>query len=219
MRFLTHNIGLKLLAVGIAVFLWVIVTGESETVRVYPARVDFVFPEDQVLTGEASGSVSLTLRGPELLLRGVDPAGLTCVVDLRGGESGEQRVPLNPEHNIRGVPRGVAVERISPQILQVSLERKARRAVPVMPRIEGEPPPGCRFAGYDIVPSEVLVEGAESQVASLAMVQTEPIDVSGRCQTFMLSVAASPARPGVRVVSQHPVQVTVRISSVEAPGS
>ena len=214
-RLLTHNIGLKLLAVVIAVFLWVIVTGENEAVRVYPARLDFIYPEDKVLAGDVTGSVSLTLRGAELMLRSVDPAALSAVVDLRASDAGPQSIPLSVEHHVRGVPAGVAVERISPQILQVTLERKARRVVQVMPRIEGEPPPGCRFAGYDIVPSEVLVEGAESQVSSLAMVQTEPIDVSGRCQTFLLSVAASPDRPGVRVVSQHPVQVTVRISSAE----
>jgi len=218
-RFLTRNLGLKLLALVIAIFLWVLVTGENEAVHVYTARVDFLYPPDHTLAQETSGSVSVYVRGPELLLRGVDPGALSIVADLRRGPSGERQVVLNPETHLRGLPRGIAVERIVPQVLTVKLERKVRRPVPVMPRLEGEPAAGCRFAGYDIVPSEVLIEGAESLVNSVTMTQTEPIDISGRCQTFMLSVAASPEKPGVKVVTQRPVTVKVKLEKVPAERS
>jgi YbbR domain-containing protein len=211
----THNLGLKALAGVIAFFLWMLVTGESEAVRVYPARVEYLYPDDQMLTGESSGSVSVYLRGPDLLLRGLDLNGLSAVVDVRGGGTGPRRIVLDPETHLRGLPPGVAVERISPQIITMVLEKRIRATLPVMPRVEGQPPSGCRFAGYETVPSEVLVEGAESQVKSMAMVQTEPIDLSGRCDPFTVLVSVRPDKPDVRAVSQKPVTVKVRIERMD----
>jgi len=213
---LTRNFGLKVLAVVVAFLLWFFITGENESVRVYPARIDFLYSQDHVMTEGNVDAVSVYLRGPELLLRRLDPGALSITVDLRGGGTGSRSVVLTPENNLHGLPPGLSVERLDPQALSVRIERKVRRAVPVMPRVEGEPSAGCRFAGYDITPPEVLVEAAESQLSSAAMVQTEPIDITGRCEPFMLSVAVTPDKPTVRLVSQRPVSVTVRIERTPA---
>jgi YbbR domain-containing protein len=216
-RFFTHNPGLKLLAVVVALFLWVLLTGGDEAVRIYPVRIDFLTAEDHLLSGETLGSVSVYLRGPELILKSLDPSTLSLTVDLREGSPGDNQVVLDPERDLNGLPPGLAVESMTPQILAVHIERKIRRTLRIVPQIDGDPSPGCLLAGYDVRPPEAVLEGTESQLEEMTAVGTAPIEVSGRCETFTRVVSLSTGPPGVKLVNPEPVTVTVLIETSEGP--
>ena len=210
-RLFTHNPRLKGLALVIALVLWILVTGERESARIYPVRINYVVSDDQVLVGDHPETVAVSLRGTQLLLGNFDPLRLSLDLDLRGEASGERKIPLDTERQLRGIPAGLAVEAITPQILTLQVEKKIRRLLPVAPRIEGVPNPGCRLVGNSVDPVTVLVEGPEKQVIAMSSVGTERIDLSGRCSTTVLSVEGLPDRPGVRLVAAGRLSVTLRM--------
>jgi YbbR domain-containing protein len=216
-RLFTHNPGLKVLAIVISLVLWILVTGEGESARIFQARINYIVADDQVMVGEAPGSVAVSLRGTALALGSFDPARLGLDIDLRGGTTGERKIPIDKDRQVRGIPAGLAVDAITPQILTLQVDRKIRRSLPVSPRIEGAPSPGCRLVGYSVNPTEVQVEGPESQAGTMSSVRTERIDLAGRCSTMVLTVGADPDRPDVRLFTARPVLVTLRMEDTRNP--
>ncbi len=216
---LTHNLGLKFLALIIAAFLWFVVSSERTGARAFTLPVSYLLPDELVLTGDPPPSVAVSVRGSELLLSSVDPARLSVPVDLRTSAAGDHRVVLDPVRNLRGIPPALAVESIAPQILTLHSERKLRRAVKVTPLVEGSPPRGCRLARTDAVPSELLVEGPEGPVSNMTAIPTDPIDATGLCQTTILRVEARPAGSEIRLVAPRPVTVTLTIERDDRPAA
>jgi YbbR domain-containing protein len=72
--------------------------------------------------------------------------------------------------------------------------------------------------GITVVPQEVEVSGKASDLANLDMIPTEPLQLSGRTQTFTQRLRLLPP-PGVILPDGDYVDVTVRIRPAGAPGN
>ena len=132
---------LKLLALALAVAVWVAVTGEGRGVQDFRVPVDVVLSSGATLAGTPPPNVTVRLRGPDSLLRRLDPYDLTVRIDLRDEWGGERTVQLTPR-NVAGVPRDVEVASIDPDRLRLGVARKKRREITVVPTIVGKPPRG-----------------------------------------------------------------------------
>jgi YbbR domain-containing protein len=201
---------LKLLALGLAFAVWVAVTGEGRGLSDLRVPVEVLLSEGVTLQGTPPTTVTVRLRGPEPLLRRIDPYDLDVRVDLRNAGSGERTVQLTPR-NVSGVPRDIEVAMIDPDRLRVAIARKTRREVPVVPSIVGKPPRG--YAVYRAVarPDGLEVEGPETKLASPARLRTDPIRVDDRREPFTVRVGAVPEGSDLKVVDSRPLDVTVDI--------
>ncbi len=82
--------------------------------------------------------------------------------------------------------------------------------LPVRPLIEGDMAPGYVLRSIEVRPKSVTVSGAETDVATLGLVATERIDISGR--TGIVEVdAVLDLPPRVNVSGTETVQVTLEI--------
>lgn len=203
---------MKLLALAIAAALWIVVSGEEETVRSYMVPLDFIaLSRDRVLSGETPNQVQVRLRGSDAVLRSLAADDLHIPVDVSRLRAGERAVePLAPE-SVQGVPSGAAVESITPEAVNLLVERRVSRAVHLQPRIEGSPAKGCVIAGVEMDPDHVIFEGPESELASLSMAATEAIVVEGRSQTFIVMAGVPTPSTRIRLAEARPVKVTVHI--------
>ena len=201
---------LKLLALGLAFAVWVAVTGEGRGLLDLRVPVEVLLSEGVTLQGTPPTTVTVRLRGPEPLLRRIDPYDLDVRVDLRDAGSGERTVQLTPR-NISGVPRDLEVAIIDPDHLRVAIARKTRREVPVIPSIVGKPPRG--YAIYRAVarPDDLEVEGPETKLAPTTRLRTDPIRVDDRREPFTVRVGAVPDSVDLKVVDARPLDVTVDI--------
>src|SRR6185436_16253928 len=88
------------------------------------------------------------------------------------------------------LPAGLEVERmIGPRMLVLELERKARRRVPVTPRLEWAQPAAARAPGHIALdPTAVTVSGPASAVATLDSVALLPLRVDGRRDTVRADI-------------------------------
>lgn len=203
---------LKLLALGLAFAIWLSVTGENRTLRDFRVPVDIALGEDFVLSGAPPSTVSVLLRGPESVVRAIDPLDLSFQVDLQDAVPGERSVQLTRDR-LHDIPRSVEIDRIEPDRLSLEIDRRLLRALPVVPLILGEPPEGSHFYVAEVFPDRLEVEGPESQVTSLIRLRTEPIRLENRTESFSVRVAAAPDSPEVRVVDTRLLDVRVTIDA------
>jgi YbbR domain-containing protein len=201
---------LKLLALGLAFAVWVAVTGEGRGLSDLRVPVEVLLSDGVTLQGTPPTTVTVRLRGPEPLLRRVDPYDLDVRIDLRNAGSGERTVQLTPR-NVSGVPRDLEVAMIDPDRLHVAIARKTRREVPVVPSVVGKPPRG--YAVYRALarPDGLEVEGPETKLASATRLRTDPIRVDDRREPFTVRVGAVPETADLKVVDSRPLDVTVDI--------
>ena len=72
LRWITDHFGWKMLALAIAVLIWVLVASEPELSTFVNIRLEYKnLPEDLVISSEPVTTISLELRGPSGELRGV----------------------------------------------------------------------------------------------------------------------------------------------------
>ena len=205
-----HRWHLKVLALALAFVIWIAVTGEGRGVQDFRVPVDVVLGTGATLSGSPPTNVSVRLRGPDSLLRRMDPYDLTIRVDLRDAPGGERTVQLTPR-NVAGVPRDIEVALIEPDRLRLSVAKKKRREVAVAPTIVGKPPRGYQIYRAVARPEALLIEGPETKISTMTRVGTDPIRITDQSEPFTARVGAVPDGSDLRVVDTRPLDVTVYI--------
>ena len=81
-----RHFGLKLLSVGLAVLLWLVVSGEETVERGLRVPLELQqFPAGLELQGEAPSTVDVRVRGSSGTLSRVAAGDIVAVLDLRSG--------------------------------------------------------------------------------------------------------------------------------------
>jgi len=207
--FTTSNLGLKILALVIAVGLWL--AGQRDIERAVEVPVEFRnIPGDLMVTDNRVDYVVLRLTGPRTLVSTLDADELKLSLDLNGAKSGLGSYPLGSSSF--GIPRGVTVARITPPVIHLKLEPVMKRSLPVTVRFSGKPPAGFKITDTMVDPETVSVQGPAEEVKRLVSVDTLPIDIDDQ---------SGPVRRKVRLwadgkpFSFTPDQVAVSVTLAE----
>jgi YbbR domain-containing protein len=168
------NFGLKVLAVTIAVGLWV--AGHRDVERAVEVPVEFRnIPPDLMVMDNRVDYVVLRLSGPRTLVSTFDADDLKLGLDLHGARPGSVSYPLGSSSF--NIPRGVTVARITPPVVHLRLEPVVKRMLPVTVRFVNKPPPGQKIAEALVEPERVSVVGPADEVGRLVSVETVAIDL------------------------------------------
>jgi len=206
------NWPLKLLAVALAFFIWVSITGENRVVQDFSLPLEIELSDETVLVSQTPNTVTVRLRGPESLMRRLDPVPMGLQVDLGDAAPGDHDVQFTSA-DLVNVPRGAEVEFIDPARISLSLEQRLRRELDVEVNFLGQPPAGFTFYGADVLPRSILVEGPVSEVEPLEVVRTNPIRLDRRTEPFEARAAAVPEGAHVRVIDPRPLEVRVDVDA------
>ena len=216
MRRLFSDVGLKLLALGLAVGLWLSVAGESVVERGLEVPLGFVnVPDALQVTGDPPDAVRVRVRGASSIVNRLDPGDVVAVLDLADERPGHRRLFDMFAGRVR-VPSGVDVTQVVPATVTVTLERAGSpRTVPIVPDIDGQPADGFVVGRISTLPATVDVVGSESRLADLSEALTEPVSVDGVSQRVQAIVTVGVADPMLRLASPSSAEVTVEV--VPAP--
>lgn len=121
---LFRDFSLKLLAVVIAVFLWLSVTDERIIERGFQVPLEFEnVPAALRIAGDSPDVVRIRLRGSADAVAGVEPDDLAAVLDLSGAQPGRHAFDMLAGR-VR-TPPGVEVTSVVPDKVSLVLARMA----------------------------------------------------------------------------------------------
>lgn len=209
-----RHLGLKVLSLGLALLLWMVVSGEETVERGLRVPLELLqVPAGLELTGEVPATVDVRVRGASGTLSRVSTGDVVAVLDLRSARSGRRLFPLTPDQ-VR-VPFGVEVVQVQPSAIAMAFESSASRQVPVVPAVDGRPAPGYVVGQMTADPKTVEVIGPETAVRRVTEALTEPVSVSGARDHVRQSVILGLIDPSLRLKNARAAMVTVQI--VPAP--
>jgi len=200
--------GMQLLAVLVAVALWLQVHGQG-TVSIsmdVPLQVEGLNPEMAIINN-LPDHVRVTITGLQARLNTLKP--------------GDIRVPLNVAHiekpgvvdqaleitSIR-LPAGLTATKLQPDRLQVQLDRVVQRKITLNPNVEA--PKGWLAKNVSLQPSRVLLEGPEVWLDALSAVDTTPVHPEAKAGSFKFTVSVeSPSGKAIRIVNAEK-KITLR---------
>ncbi len=201
------NIGLKIVAVLLAISMWFFVTYRGQAEMSVDASIGFKnVPRGLELLRENVKSVSLSLRGHERLLKSLRPVDVGVVIDLSNAKKGESTYYIDKSNII--VPRTVEVLRIEPTSVKVTLDESISKVVPVKAAVIGIPEKGYRITAIEVKPSSVTVGGAMTELARIAVLRTEPLDITGLDSNIVQNVKLNTSGRNIRTKTS---EVTVSI--------
>ncbi len=203
-----NNLSLKILAVFLALLLWIQVASQETIQMTVVARVEFLdMPADLEISNDYPREVEVLLKTNRPSL--VENDRLSAMIDMRDTTSGAAIIHLN-EANIRA-RRGTEIISITPSRLRLMLEETRIKEVAVKAIIEGTPADGYQVSEVRTVPSKVPLSGPQSRIEQVTEAVTEPISIGNLTATVTVQVALDLADPQLRFGATDRVTVIVVI--------
>lgn len=205
-----RHLGLKVLAIALAILLWLTVAGEHVVERSLRVPLEFRnIPSTLEIVGNTPDNVDVRVRGSSALLSRLQSGEIVAVLDLSSARAGSRLFHIRNEE-VRA-PFGVEIAQVVPSTLSVELEKSARRTVPVIPAIEGQPAPGFVVGRISSEPSTVDILGPETRVRQITEATTEPISVGGSRTRVRDVVTVGVIDPSVRLAQPQAATVVVEV--------
>jgi YbbR domain-containing protein len=215
LKLIRRNLGLKIVSLVLAYVAWAYVVSRSPGVRFVNAPVEITAPEGLAVVDYEPREVRVKLEGDAPVIKRISEQSVYVRVQLEGTlRAGSQRVAVL-ERNVQGAPPGTTKEVLTP-LLNVTLQRRVTRNVPVRVRVSGLPPSGYRVTEARAEPPLVEISGPEDALRAVDQIWTEPIDPRKHQRPF--TVRASLVKPDpLASVRPNDVEVNLLVDEVPAP--
>ncbi len=175
---LKRDIGLKVVALILALFLWMNVAERREVVFTVDLPLRYTnMPAEMTFASEVPREASVEIRGRSKFLRW-KLKEVYFAIDLSPAEGGivthiisPSEVRLPPGKNLE------ILEILEPKGIRVELDKLVTRKLPPRLLLEGELPEGRVMIGRPRTePGEIVISGADKIVSPLDSVPTHPVD-------------------------------------------
>ena len=174
MKRLDNNRMLKLIALAIAIVLWLYVGTQEDPLaqHTYEVAVEIEnLPVDKTAT-LGSDTVKVRVMGRQGRLSALSSSDFTATVDLSEVEDGEQSLPVQVT-----LPGEVYFARTTPSMVTVTVEQREGSNMDVELKTTGELPDGISIQEMQVSPEQVFVTGDSGALAQVASAGVE-VDLS-----------------------------------------
>ena len=212
-RHVFHNLSLKIISLLLATGLWLAVSSEpTSEVALNVAIVFRNMPDDLEISSENIPSAQIRIRGPARSIRRLQASDVHEEIDLSGMKPGERTFDLNASQV--NLPDKLQAVQIVPSQIHLVFDRRARKTVPVKPRVVGTFATGYEIASVQTNPAMVEIVGPQKSIDAVESAITDPIDVSGLIDRDTVSRHAYVSDPLIHVADPNPVRITIIMERV-----
>jgi YbbR domain-containing protein len=174
------NLSLAALAMALALSLWLFVTDRENPTQqeTFGSTIPLTFvnvPDDLAVSNASRTTVSIRIEAPESELDGLQRDDFAATVNLAGLERGVQTASVD----VTTPNRRVDVIGINPANVEVTLESRRSKDVPVRIGLIGSPISGFAAGDQRAEPETATVTGPESLVELVDAVVAE-VNLTGR---------------------------------------
>jgi YbbR domain-containing protein len=213
-RYIVRNFGLKILSLGLATGIWFLISPEEQPAEV-ALRAPVVFdhvPAHLEISSEFVPEAQIRVRGPERVIRQLQPTEVHAEIDLSDAKPGERTFDLTSEE-VRH-PSDVQVVQVLPSQLHLAFDTRLTRDVEIHPRVTGIFSDGQQIVKVLADPSTITVTGPRRHVERIDAATTDPIDATGTRGSAVFNANVYVSDPLVQVVQPGSIRVTVVVQTV-----
>lgn len=217
LRFLTENWQLKLLALALAVLLWVVVSAEQVTSQWIPVplQVDENDPDFELLSspGREEVNVRFTGSGRDLMELAIRKPPLVLSIDRVQDIAQEFRL----EPGMVQVPNQLTVnaQEVQSPLIRLEFRRLSSRTMPVRARVDNEVADDWALVdSLRVVPAEVQIRGPAERVELVQEVSTVPFSLPATDSSFSTVIAIDTSNLAGIGLSIGQVRVMGRVDRV-----
>jgi YbbR domain-containing protein len=203
-----HNLGLKLMSLALAVGLWLAVAREPASEVAVDVPIAFRnMPPNLEIGSESIPKAEIRLRGPERVIRRLQPSDVYAEIDLNGVRPGERTFDLTAGQVHH--PLGLLVVQVVPSDVHLAFDIRLTRQVPVQPRVVGTFAEGYQIGQVQVDPPTITVIGPKKRVELVDAATTDPLDVTGTMTRATFLRHPYVPDPLIQVARPDPVRITV----------
>ncbi len=186
----------KVLALAAALLLFLFNRFDSLQTRTFTVPLRVVTDTALVPAENFDHRVKVTMRGADELVSAVVDSDLEALVDF-SGHQGEGVFRAAIQVNRRGTAaESTALElSVEPLVLSLHLEKRVSKTVPIQPDFQGSPGRNFELSGFQVVPSLITIEGPRSVIDKVTSVNTEPVELRGKTDSFTLKARVETGSP------------------------
>ncbi|MBC7364709.1 MAG: YbbR-like domain-containing protein [Candidatus Aminicenantes bacterium] len=214
---LLRNWELKLLALFLALVLWILLIPEEKTFAEKNLNVNLELvniPPDVEIVEKPETKVSIKIRARKRIINQLSPDDFLAELDLSKASVYQQEYPL--EARMIKTPPEVEIIDISPPYVHLKLEKTKRVEMEVVPSLIGRPAEGYHIVKVEVTPAKVMVSGPESKIKPRDKVITSPIDASSLTESQTIEVDLILPRPELRLLTPYPrAKVVIAVEKKE----
>jgi hypothetical protein len=166
------------------------------------------------VTGKWMDRLEVRARGSETSLANLKPGSVRALVDLSKVVTGLNFFRISSQ-DIQ-VPPGIAIARIRPSDLELTVRASAEKDFPVIPTVIGAIPANMRVS---VRPRSVKVRALPDELGQIKSVVSDPIRISDLIDKNQRKVAVAVKPESVRIESIEPARVSVTLEAKERDAS
>jgi hypothetical protein len=182
LKILFNNFGYKVAAFAISILIWAIIQGQEIHEINKRLIVNLTIPEGYAIVGSQQRFLSISLRGPKLLLAPHLQNQIKIDLPVPIEKMGRVEIPFGPEM-IAGIDPRILINFKGSSVITVVIGEKDEKRVAVKEVLIGAPAEGYFIESVTVKPSRVLVSGIRSAVATVSELTTQTIDIRGLNQS------------------------------------
>ncbi|MDO5537881.1 MAG: CdaR family protein [Desulfovibrionaceae bacterium] len=202
-----------LLSVCIATAMWYMVSVRDRIEMQVDVNIDYIgIPKNLIVTDGLIKKVTVRVRGPEALLRGLNSPHLNQQIDLSLIKKGVTIVPLTAER-LSGYYRSFDVLDVQPPRIVVKADNVVERMVPIQPEVRSTLRKGAVTVSDVVVnPASVSLWGPESVVSEITSLRL-PIEIDPKAAGTSVQQTMPLDAPGLVTVTPKNVRVSYTVTS------
>jgi len=178
---ITRNTTPKIVSILFSIVLYIFVMGEVNpevekslnNLNVEILNAEELENSGLVFIDQKQFTVNVKISGKKNELHKISPDDIKVTADLSGAQKGPNIITLKVSN-----PVNVQIEEMTPQQINVRLDKIVQSQRTVEIAYKGKPANGYEIGNYEINPDGILIEGPESKIEKVAKVIAE-IDVEG----------------------------------------
>jgi YbbR domain-containing protein len=161
------------------------------------------------LVTKPPATIDVVIRAPNRIIDQITPTNVVAKLDLEKATVIQEEYPLY--ETMISVPSGAEVIKVSPNKVNLRLEKTREIMLDVEPNIIGKLAAGLKIEKIEVTPPRVKVIGAESKIRDRDKVRTSPIDISDLTETSEFQADLILPNPDLRLASS-PTNVKIKIT-------
>ena len=176
---LLNNLALKIIAVLVAILVWVIIVNVSDpSQRVTVTGISVELQNEEVLSDkgyiyqvESGSSISIVAKGPQSVVENLKSSDFYAYADLSERSPDSDTAKIYVSCTNEEIANKVDIVSQKYEFVQLAIDNKVDKDFPIQIDVVGIPESGYVVGEYSTSPTTIKVTGAENVISQIAYVE------------------------------------------------